>query len=182
MGLDKDFKNLGENILISAGELEVRAEELAKQISSDYKNSCIDEVILICILKGSVLFMSDLAKKLTIPNVELEFMRISSYENNTTSGEIIIKQDLDIDIKNKHIIIIEDIIDTGKTLSYLLNHLNHKEPASIKLCTLLDKPSRRIIDVKVDYIGFTIEDLFVVGYGLDYMQKYRNLPYVAHVL
>lgn len=179
----KDSKNIQNlEILISTEQLDNRIYQLANQISDDYFENSIDDIILICILKGSIMFTADLSRKLNINNIQIEFMTISSYGNSQTSGDLEVIQDLNIDIKNKHIIIIEDIVDTGKTLSYLIDYLSKKQPASFKLCTLLDKPSKRLTEVTPDYIGFTIEDLFVIGYGLDYMQKFRNLPYIAHII
>jgi len=136
---------------------------------------------LICILKGSVFFTVELAKRITSP-VELEFMSVSSYGSGTeSSGVVKINKDLDVSIEGKNVIVIEDIIDSGRTLSYLLENLKLRNPKSLRLCTLLDKPERRVVDVHVDYVGFEIPDEFVVGYGLDLDQKYRNLPYVGYV-
>ncbi len=154
--------------------LNKRIKELAKQIENDYKN---EEITFICILKGSIYFMTDLTKRIK-NEAKIEFMRISSYGSGTqSSGEIQLKLDLSVSIENKNVIVIEDIIDSGRTLSYLLKYLKIKKPKSLRLCTLLDKPDRRIVkDVKVDYVGFTIPDYFVVGYGLDLDEQYRNLP------
>ncbi len=163
-------------VLISEEEVTKRIEELAAQISQDYAG---EELHLICILKGSVFFTCALASRITVP-VTMDFMSVSSYGNETvSSGRIKILKDLDDPIKDKNVLVIEDIIDSGRTLSYLLSYLQTREPKSLKLCTLLDKPSRREIPVEVDYIGKQIPDLFVVGYGLDYAQRYRNLPYVG---
>lgn len=166
------------SVLISEQEVDARIEELGRQISEDYAGK---EVHLICILKGSVFFTCELAKRITVP-VSLDFMSVSSYGDGTvSSGRVKIAKDLDESIEGKEVIIIEDIIDSGRTLYYLIDVLEGRNPSSLKLCTLLDKPDRRVKDVKVDYVGFEIPDKFVVGYGLDYAQKYRNLPYVGVV-
>ncbi len=164
------------SVLIPEEDIEKRVRELADEISKDYAG---EEVLLICILKGSVFFTCELAKRLSVP-VKLDFMSVSSYGNGTvSSGRVKIVKDLDDSIEGKNVIVIEDIIDSGRTLAHLLAVLNVRNPKSIKLCTLLDKPSRREVEVKVDYTGFSIPDAFVVGYGLDYAQQYRNLPYVG---
>lgn len=166
-------------ILINEEELYNRINQIAREIEEEYKGK---EIILICILKGSVFFTVDLAKRIS-GDVKLEFIRVSSYGDGTESKEEIkLKLDLKENIKGKDIIVVEDIIDTGRTLSYLIEYLKIKKPNSVKLCTLLDKPERRVKkDVKVDYIGFQIPDKFVVGYGLDWDEKYRNLPYIAYI-
>lgn len=166
-------------VLIDEEKLHKRVEEIASQIESEYKGK---EIILICILKGSVFFTVDLAKRIN-GDVKLEFIRVSSYNEGTeSSGEIKMKLDLKDSIQGKDVIVVEDIIDTGRTLSYLIKYLKMKKPNSLKLCTLLDKPERRIKkDVKVDYTGFQIPDEFVVGYGLDVDEKYRNLPYIGYI-
>ena len=165
-------------VLLSEEEVDQRICEVAAQISKDYEGK---EVHLICILKGGVFFTCELAKRLTVP-VSLDFMSVSSYGADTkSSGVVRIVKDLDEPLKGRDVLIVEDIIDSGRTLSYLIQVLNQREPASIRLCTLLDKPERRVTDVHVDYTGFAIPDEFVVGYGLDYMQHYRNLPYVGVV-
>lgn len=136
---------------------------------------------MVCVLKGGSFFMCELAKRISVP-VSLDFMSVSSYGGDTkSSGVVRIVKDLDEPLKDKHVIVIEDIVDSGRTLSYLLDMLQSRGPADVKLCTLLDKPDRRVVDVKVDYTGFEIPDEFVVGYGLDYDQKYRNLPYIGMV-
>ncbi|QUH29592.1 hypoxanthine phosphoribosyltransferase [Vallitalea guaymasensis] len=164
--------------LISAEELNARTAELGKQISEDYKGK---EVHLICVLKGGVMFMVDLSKQIQDIPVTMDFMAVSSYGNEvSSSGVVKIVKDLDESIEGKEVIIVEDIIDSGRTLSYLVNILKDRKPNSIKICTLLDKPDRRVVDdVQVDYTGFTIPDKFVLGYGLDYLQRYRNLPYIG---
>ena len=165
-------------VLVSEQEVDARIEELGKKISEDYAGK---QVHLICILKGGVFFMCELAKRITVP-VSMDFMSVSSYGDGTKSSGIVkIAKDLDESMEGKNVIIIEDIIDSGRTLSYLMDVLQKRQPKSMKLCTLLDKPDRRIVDVKVDYVGFEIPDEFVVGYGLDYAQKYRNLPYIGVV-
>jgi hypoxanthine phosphoribosyltransferase len=166
-------------VLISQEELMTRIKVLGEQISKDYIGK---EVHLICVLKGGVMFMSDLSKEITTP-VTMDFMAVSSYGAETSSSGIVkIVKDLDETIEGKDVIIVEDIIDSGRTLSYLVQILKDRKPSSIKICTLLDKPDRRIVDVEVDYIGFSIPDLFVLGYGLDYEQRYRNLPYIGKMV
>lgn len=166
------------SVMISQEEVENRIQEMADQISREYAGK---EITLICILKGSVFFTCELAKRITVP-VKLDFMQASSYGDGTkTTGVIEIKKELDESIEGKNVIVIEDIIDSGRTLSFLLKVLSARNPQSLKLCTLLDKPDRREIKVDVDYTGFKIPDAFVVGYGLDYAQKYRNLPYIGIV-
>jgi hypoxanthine phosphoribosyltransferase len=161
--------------LINEEELHNRIVEIAKQIEKEYHNK---EITLICILKGSVFFTVELAKQID-EDVRLEFIRVSSYEGENSTGEIKMKLDLKDTIQGKDVIVVEDIIDTGRTLSYLIEYLKMKRPNSVKLCTLLDKPDRRVCDVKVDYVGFQIPDKFVVGFGLDADEKYRNLPYIG---
>ena len=164
------------SIMIPEEEVDSRICELGAQISADYKGK---KVKLICILKGSVFFTTELAKRITVP-VEFDFMQCSSYGASTkSSGVVRIVKDLDEPIEGQDVIVVEDVVDSGNTLSYLLTNLQHRHPASIRLCTLLDKPSRRVKEVQVDYRGFEIPDEFVVGYGLDYAQKYRNLPYIG---
>ena len=166
------------NELISEKQIDERIREIANQISRDYDGK---EVKLICILKGSIFYTCELAKRLTVP-VTLDFMSVSSYGSGTTSsGEIIIKKDLDESIEGLDVIIVEDIIDSGNTLSRLIPMLWERKPASLKVTTLLDKPDRREVEVDVDYVGFEIEDRFVVGYGLDYDQSYRDLPFIGEV-
>ena len=166
------------SVLISEEKVEKKIQELAEQITRDYEGK---QVHLICVLKGSIFFTCELAKRIPLP-VTLDFMSVSSYGDATeSSGRVRIVKDLDESIENKDVIVIEDIIDSGRTLSYLMDMLSARKPASLKLCTLLDKPERRVTDVSVDYIGFEIPDKFVVGYGLDYGQRYRNLPYIGVV-
>lgn len=165
-------------VMIAEEEVDAKIKEIATQITKDYAGK---EVHLICILKGSIFFTCELAKRIDLP-VTLDFMSVSSYGDGTEStGRVKIVKDLDENIEGKEVIVIEDIIDTGRTLSHLMEVLKVRKPTSLKLCTLLDKPSRRVVDVDVDYTGFEIPDEFVVGYGLDFAQKYRNLPYIGVV-
>ncbi|MCQ2518471.1 MAG: hypoxanthine phosphoribosyltransferase [Lachnospiraceae bacterium] len=171
---------MSENVrvLLTEEEVDERIRRLGEQISRDYAGKSIH---MICVLKGGSFFMCELAKRITVP-VSLDFMSVSSYGGGTeSSGQIKIIKDLDESIEGKNVLVVEDIIDSGRTLSHLLKLLASRHPESLSLCTLLDKPDRRVVDVDVDYTGFEVEDLFVVGYGLDYDQKYRNLPYVGVV-
>ncbi|HWT76382.1 MAG TPA: hypoxanthine phosphoribosyltransferase [Mobilitalea sp.] len=164
--------------MISEAQVNERIRELAEQISREYEGKSVH---LICILKGSVFFCCELAKRLTVP-VTLDFMSVSSYgSENVSSGRVRILKDLDESIQDREVIIIEDIIDSGNTLAHLKNLLGTRSPKSLEICTLLDKPDRRVTNVDVKYVGFVIPDEFVVGYGLDYDQYYRNLPYVGVV-
>lgn len=166
------------SVLLSEEEVNAKVKEVAEKISHDYMGK---EVHLICILKGGVFFTCELAKRLTVP-VSLDFMSVSSYGDDTkSSGVVRIVKDLDQPLEGKDVLIVEDIIDSGRTLSYLIEILKQRNPKSIHLCTLLDKPERRVKAVKVDYSCFNIPDEFVVGYGLDYAQKYRNLPFIGVV-
>ena len=163
-------------VLLSEKEVDDRIQAIGEQISRDYAGK---QVHLICVLKGGSFFLCELAKRITVP-VSLDFMSVSSYGSETkSSGVVKIIKDLDEPIKGKDVLVIEDIVDSGRTLSYLMEMLKDRGPASVKLFTLLDKPDRRVIDVPVDYTGFEIPDEFVVGYGLDYDQRYRNLPYIG---
>ena len=165
-----------ERVLFSEEELDRRVSEIAAEINRDYAGK---EPMLISVLRGSFVFMADLIRKIEVP-CTVDFMSVSSYGRGTTSsGQVQITKDLSDDIEGKDIIVVEDILDSGNTLSYLLQLLQARKPASMKLCTLLDKPDRRVKEVHVDYTGFTIPDEFVVGYGLDYDEKYRNLPYIG---
>ena len=164
--------------LVSEKAVDERIVELGKQISKDYEGK---QVHLICVLKGGVFFMCELAKRISEP-VSMVFKSVSSYGDDTkSSGVVKIVKDLDEAIEGKDVLIVEDIIDSGRTLYYLIDILKKRNPKSVHLCTLLDKPERRVKDVKVDYVGFNIPDEFVVGYGLDYAQKYRNLPFIGVV-
>ena len=164
------------SVLISEDELSKRIAELGEQINADYEGK---EVTLICILKGSIFFTCELAKRISVP-VTIDFIQASSYGSGTSSSGVVkIKKDLDESIEGKNVIIIEDIIDSGNTLSRLLPLLKERNPESLEVCTLLDKPERREVEVDVKYNGFNIPDEFVVGYGLDYDPKYRNLPFIG---
>lgn len=165
-------------VLLTEKEVDERIQAIGEQISRDYEGR---QVHLVCVLKGGSFFMCELAKRITVP-VSLDFMSVSSYGSDTkSSGVIKIVKDLDDSIKGKDVLVVEDIVDSGRTLSYLLELLKGRDPKSMALCTLLDKPERRVVDVNVDYTGFQIPDEFVVGYGLDYDQRYRNLPYIGVV-
>ena len=165
-------------VLLSEEEVDSRIKQIAAKVSKDYAGK---EIHLICVLKGGVFFTCELAKRITVP-VSLDFMSVSSYGGGTkSSGVVKIVKDLDEPLDGKDVIVVEDIVDSGRTLSYLLELLGKRNPKSLALCTMLDKPERRVVDVKVDYTGFNIPDEFVVGYGLDYDQRYRNLPYIGVV-
>ena len=168
-----------DHILVSEDALKAKVNELGAQISRDYEGK---DLLLVSILKGSVVFMADLMRAITEP-CSIDFMVVSSYggANTTSTGLVKIVKDLDQDLSGKDVLIVEDIIDSGRTLSYLIEILKQRNPNSIRLCTLLDKPERRVRDVRVDYCCFNIPDEFVVGYGLDYAQKYRNLPFIGVV-
>ena len=164
--------------MISEESVMARIKEIAEQINEEYEGKA---VTLICILKGSIFFTTELAKHIKVP-VTIDFMQCSSYGADTKSSGIVkLAKDLDEPIMGKHVILIEDIIDSGRTLSHLVKLLSQREPASLTICTLLDKPSRRVAEVDVKYTGFEIPDEFVVGYGLDYAQRHRNLPYIGIV-
>ncbi len=164
-----------ERILISEEEIQARIKVLAKEISQQYQG---ETICLLCILKGGLMFLTDLAKQLTVP-VTFDFIGISSYGNATKSSGIVrITKDLEESIENKHILIVEDIIDSGLTLSYLVKNLESRKPASVRICTLLDKQINREVDIPIDYVGFLAPDEFLVGYGLDYQELYRNIPFV----
>jgi hypoxanthine phosphoribosyltransferase len=168
-------RGVGE-ILIDEERLQARVKELGREISSDYAGR---ELLLVGVLKGAVFFMADLMREITVP-CEIDFMAISSYGASTdSSGVVRILKDLDINIENRHVVVVEDIVDSGLTLSYLVRNLESRSPASLEVCALLTKPSRREIDVPVRYIGFEIPNRFVIGYGLDFAERYRNLPYVG---
>lgn len=166
------------SVLLSEETVDEKIAKLGRQISKDYEGK---EIHLICILKGGVFFACELAKRITVP-VSLDFMSVSSYGNSKESSGIVkIVKDLDEGLEGKHVLIVEDIIDSGKTLNHLIPMLYSRKPADIKLCSLLSKPERREVELKIDYLGFEIPDAFVVGYGLDFAQKYRNLPYIGVV-
>ena len=172
----KTLANDMSEVLIDEATLQARITALGEEISRDYANQ---DIMLIGVLKGAIMFMVDLARAISLP-LTLDFMAISSYGASTiSSGVVRILKDLDSSIEGKHIMIVEDIIDSGQTLAYLVEYLKGRNPASIKICALLNKPERRISPVKVDYMGFDIPDKFVVGYGLDYAELYRNLPFIG---
>ena len=166
-----------DQVLIDEAGLKGRISELARQITADYAD--VEELLLICVLKGAFVFLADLSRALERPHA-VDFMAISSYGSGTeSSGEVRIVMDLKRPITNEHVLVVEDIIDSGHTLDYLRHQFLARNPASLKICTLLNKPSRREAEVPVDYVGFDIPDEFVVGYGLDFDELYRNLPYIA---
>lgn len=166
-------------VLFTEKEVDKRIREVAEMINKDYEGK---EVHLICVLKGGVFFTAELSKRITLP-VSFDFMSVSSYGDGTkSSGVIRIVKDLDHALEGKHVLIVEDIIDSGRTLSHLVKLLRNRNPESLEICTLLDKPDRREAEVDVKYTCFTIPDTFIVGYGLDYAQKYRNLPYIGEVI
>lgn len=165
-------------VLLSEEEVDDRIRKMGEQISKDYAGKNIH---LICILKGASFFMCELAKRITVP-VSIDFMSLSSYGDSTQSGGVVkIVKDLEEPLEGRHVLVVEDIVDTGRSLCYLLDVLKGRGAADVKLCALLDKPERRVVDIKADYTGFEIPDEFVVGYGMDYAQRYRNLPYVGVV-
>ncbi len=163
-------------VLIPADEIRQRVAELAKQMRRDYAG--VGELLCIGVLKGSVFFLVDLVRELDLP-VVIDFFQTSSYGDSTSPGEVRIRKDLELSIRGRHVLLIEDIVDTGYTLRTILDLLHFRGAASVKLCTLLDKPSRREVEVSIDYCGFEIEDRFVVGYGLDAMERYRELQYIG---
>ncbi|PAV02076.1 hypoxanthine phosphoribosyltransferase [Arsenophonus sp. ENCA] len=168
-------------VMISEADVKQRIDEMAKEIVKHYK-SLQDELVLVGLLKGSFIFMADLCRKIDIPH-EVDFMTVSSYGNGMTSTrDVKIIKDLDEDIRGKHVLIVEDIIDSGNTLKKVREILELRGPKSVAICTLLDKPSRREVEVPVEWIGYAIQDEFVVGYGIDYAQQYRHLPYIGHVI
>ena len=171
--------NMSDNIaevLYSEAELEEICARLGKQISEDYKGK---NLFVVGVLKGSLMFMADLIRHITIP-CEIDFLSVSSYGSGTsTSGEVQLIKDLTCPLQDKDLLVVEDILDSGVTLSFLLETLSARHPSSIRLCTLLDKPARRKVDIKADYVGGEVDDKFIVGYGLDFAQKYRNLPYIG---
>lgn len=165
-------------ILISEEEILRRAREIGQQITKDYKG---EEVVVLGTLKGSLLWMSDVVKNINL-DVKLDFIQASSYGSSTiSSGVVKVGYEPSENMYNRNVIIMEDIVDTGNTLSYIVKKLEERNPKSVKICTMLDKPSRRVSDIKADYIGFEVENLFIVGYGLDYDQRFRNLPYVSYL-
>ncbi len=175
-----DRMNYSIEVLIDEKRLAEKVRELGKTIEADYSEA--PEIILVGLLRGSTVFLADLARNINL-DARIDFMVVSSYGNSMDSSrDVQIKKDLEEEIRGRHVIIVEDIIDTGYTLERVKEFLALREPASLKICTLLDKPERREVEVPVDYIGFTIPDVFVIGYGIDYAQKHRNLPYVGKVV
>ena len=169
-------KGVIQEVLISEEEINRRVGELAREISRDYAGK---ELTLVSVLRGSFVFMADLCRRLDL-TCTVDFMSVSSYGSGTSStGQVQITKDLSSDISGQHLLVVEDILDSGNTLSYLMKLLEQRKPASMKICTLLDKPERRVKPITADYVGFTVPDAFVVGYGLDYAQYYRNLPYIG---
>lgn len=163
--------------LITAEQIAERTAQLGRQIAADYADK---ELVLVCVLKGSFLFGADLARAIPGTNVQIEFLGLQSYGDATKSSGIVqITYDLTRPIEGKHVLVVEDIVDTGLTMAYLLENLATRHPASVRLCSLLHKPSRQLKPVQIDYLGFTIPDLFVIGYGLDFAQRYRNLPFIG---
>ena len=166
-----------KEVLLSEEQIQAKVKELAQQISREYEGK---DPVFVGVLKGVVIFFADFVRNVTIP-CEIDFMSIASYSGTTSTGRTEIRKDLSADIKGRHVVILEDIFDTGTSLTFTVNHLLNKEPASLKVCTFLDKPERRKpgITLQADYVGFTIPNAFVVGYGLDYNEHYRNLPYIG---
>ena len=169
-------KNIQE-VMLTEAQIQSRIAEMGEILSEEYRDK---NPVVIGVLKGVVVFYADMIRKITVP-CQMEFMQISSYEGTESSGSVVVKQDIAVDIKGRHVLILEDIFDTGNSLSFVHAHLMEKEPASLKICTLLDKPERRKpgVTLQADYVGFTIPNEFVVGYGLDYNEYYRNLPYIG---
>ncbi|UCC63456.1 MAG: hypoxanthine phosphoribosyltransferase [Anaerolineae bacterium] len=166
-----------DRVLIDQDRLQARVGELAAEISRDYAG--VDDLLLVCVLKGAVMFLSDLSRQLEVPHA-IDFMAISSYGASTESSGIVrILMDLETSIMDRHVLVVEDIIDSGRTLDYITRNLGTRGPASLKICSLLDKRARRVIPIPVDYIGFEIPDEFVIGYGLDFVEFYRNLPFIG---
>jgi len=166
-----------DHILIDRDRLQARVAELAAEVSRDYAG--VEDLLLVCVLKGAVMFLSDLSRLLTIPHA-IDFMAVSSYGASTESSGIVrILMDLETNILDRSVLIIEDIIDSGRTLDYIIRNLSTRGPASLKICTLLDKKEQRVIPIPVDYVGFEVPDEFVIGYGLDFAELYRNLPFVG---
>lgn len=174
--MSTDMRNDIKEVLLSEEQIQKRVKELGAQISADYAGK---EPLLVSVLRGSIMFMADLTRQVQ-PFCEIDFMAVSSYGSGTSSsGQVKIIKDLTESIEGRDVVVVEDILDSGNTLSYLLEVLQARKPASIKLCTLLDKPDRRVKPIQADYVGFTVPDAFVVGYGLDYDERYRNLPYIG---
>lgn len=164
-------------IVLSEEQIQARVKELGEQINRDYKGKT---PVVICMLKGAIVFFSDVVRCLDVP-LTMEFVRLSSYKNGMSGGDLEVVSDINIDIKGKDLLIIEDVVDSGKTLSFFIELLKKREPASVKICAFLDKPERRTAEVNVDYVGFRVECGFVIGYGLDYAERFRELPYLAEI-
>ncbi len=170
------MQNDVDEVMITDDQIREKTAELGRKLTEDYRGK---NPLLICVLKGGLMFLADLMREIDIP-VEIDFMAVSSYGDTTeSSGVVRILMDLDRNIEGRHVLIVEDIIDTGRTLTYIIENLRTRDPASIKVCTLLNKPARRVLDIPIDYVGFEIPDRFVIGYGLDYGEIYRNLPFVG---
>ena len=171
------MKNDIKEVMLTEQQIQDKVKELAKQLSQDYADK---DPVFVGVLKGVVIFFADMVRNIDIP-CEIDFMSISSYSGTTSTGRTEVRKDVSVDIKGRHVVILEDIFDTGTSLTYTVNHLLNKQPASLKVCTFLDKPSRRKpgITLKPDYVGYTIPNEFVVGYGLDFNEHYRNLPYIG---
>jgi hypoxanthine phosphoribosyltransferase len=170
------MQNDVDEVMITDDQIREKTAELGRKLTEDYRGK---NPLLICVLKGGLMFLADLMREIDIP-VEIDFMAVSSYGDATeSSGVVRILMDLDRNIEGRHVLIVEDIIDTGRTLTYIIENLRTRDPASIKVCTLLNKPARRVLDIPIDYVGFEIPDRFVIGYGLDYGEIYRNLPFVG---
>ncbi len=168
-------EDVGE-VLITSKDIKGKTAELAHRIMADYQGK---DLLLVCILKGGLMFLADLMRQIDLP-LEIDFMAVSSYGDSTeSSGVVRILMDLETNIQGRNVLIVEDIIDTGRTLNYIIQNLRTRHPASLKICTLLNKTARRVLDIPVDYVGFEIPDKFVIGYGLDYGEIYRNLPFVG---
>lgn len=166
-----------DRILINREQLQARVAELAAEVSCDYAS--VDNLLLVCVLKGAVMFLSDLSRQLAVPHA-IDFMAVSSYGASTESSGIVrIVMDLETNIVDRHVLVVEDIIDSGRTLDYITRNLSTRGPTSLSVCTLLDKKARRVVPIPVDYVGFEIPDEFVIGYGLDYAGLYRNLPFIG---
>ncbi len=171
-----EFQEEFEKVLFTEAEIRDKVEELGMQISQDYQDQ---ELLLVGVLRGCVIFIGDLMRQINIP-LQLDFLSVASYgQSSVTSGVVRVLKDLNEDIENRHVLLVEDIVDSGLTLNYLQGHLKGRSPASLSTCVLLDKPYRREVSVEVDYIGFEVPDKFLVGYGLDYAQQFRHLPYIA---
>jgi hypoxanthine phosphoribosyltransferase len=178
-GQVEDWKAEWMKVLLEAAAIQARVRALAAEIERDYASE--EGIHLVCVLKGGFVFMADLVRAMG-PRVTMDFIAVSTYATSTrSSGEVRLLKDLDSGLEGRHVIIIEDIVDTGLTLTYLQDILRARSPKSLRTACLLSKPSRRAVDVKVEYVGFTIEDRFVVGYGLDYAEQYRNLPHIAEL-